>query len=141
MYFRFRKLVKSQNHKAMKGTNLLSEKIRSTREGLGYSQEYVADLMKISQQMYSKIEKYPEKTSVERLKQLALIFQIHVGFLLTDNDTHNINEANIDSLNVSDSLTIETVMEIHNRSLEKIAKDISELKGRLGIDRLNSKNK
>lgn len=125
----------------MKGTNLLSEKIRSTREGLGYSQEYVADLMKISQQMYSKIEKYPEKTSVERLKQLALIFQIHVGFLLTDNDTHNINEANIDSLNVSDSLTIETVMEIHNRSLEKIAKDISELKGRLGIDRLNSKNK
>lgn len=112
----------------MKPTNELSKKIRSIRENLGYSQEYVADQMSISQQMYSKIENHPEKTTLEKLKQLAVVFQINVITLLIDDSPLLF----IDSAKLADSMTIQSIIETHKQNLEKMTKDISILKEKMG---------
>ncbi len=52
------------------------------RTSLGYSQEYVASKLKVSQQSYSHLEKNPFKITVERLHQLSEVFQIEAKELL-----------------------------------------------------------
>lgn len=51
----------------------IGENIRFIREQLGYSQEYVATQLGITQQSYSNIEKKPEKATLQRLKDIAAI--------------------------------------------------------------------
>jgi transcriptional regulator with XRE-family HTH domain len=41
-------------------------KIRMLREGIGLSQEYVAEKLNITQQAYSKMEKNPQNVTLER---------------------------------------------------------------------------
>jgi transcriptional regulator with XRE-family HTH domain len=50
--------------------------IRNKREGLNYTQEYLAAKLKISQNAYSKIELGYTKITVERLFQIADILEI-----------------------------------------------------------------
>jgi len=120
----------------MKTTNPLSKRIRNIRESLGYSQEYVADQMNISQQMYSKIEKNPERTAYDRLKKLAFILQVDVITLLADNDQSNISQMPIASIEVSGNMTIQAILETHKRNLERMTQDISALNGKIGIENI-----
>lgn len=52
------------------------------RASLGYSQEYVASRLKVSQQSYSHLERNPLKITLERLYQLSEVFQIEAKELL-----------------------------------------------------------
>jgi len=52
------------------------------RTSLGFSQEYVASQLNITQQNYSRLEKNPDSISVKRLKQLAEIFNVDVHTLI-----------------------------------------------------------
>ncbi len=54
----------------------VSDNIRMLREAVGYSQEYVAIQLGISQQAYSNIEKKPGNCSLDKLKRIASILQI-----------------------------------------------------------------
>jgi len=49
---------------------MLGEKIRKIRSLKGYSQEYVADRLKISQSAYSAIETNRTKLDINRAKQI-----------------------------------------------------------------------
>ena len=51
------------------------DKIRSTRKNLGYSQEYMADRLGLSQKAYSDIESGKTKLKSEVLFQLAKILE------------------------------------------------------------------
>ena len=53
----------------------ISVKIRQAREKSNYTQEYVANLLNISQNAYSKIELGVTRLSVERLLQIAEVLQ------------------------------------------------------------------
>ncbi len=73
----------------------ISERIRQYRTALGYSQEYVAKKLKITQQAYSSIESNPFKATLERLKQLADILKVELIVLICDEKTFvqtNINQ-------------------------------------------------
>ncbi|NVM63938.1 transcriptional regulator with XRE-family HTH domain [Mucilaginibacter sp. SG538B] len=68
----------------------IAANIRHTREGLNYTQEYLAAKLGISQNAYSKIELGYTKITVERLFQIAAILEIEVAELI---DTEKIAAA------------------------------------------------
>ena len=70
------------------------EKIKEIRKQKGYSHEYVAHELGISQVAYSKLEKNKTKLSVERLYKLAEILEVNVGELLDIKPTSQLNQTN-----------------------------------------------
>ena len=58
------------------------EKIKDIRSNKGYSHEYMAFELGISQVAYSKLEKLETKLSVERLYKIAEILEVKVGEIL-----------------------------------------------------------
>jgi len=65
------------------------KKIRKLRVLKGYSQEYIADILKISQSAYSSIETNKSKLSIDRIKQISDILE--TNFLdLISSDKENI---------------------------------------------------
>ena len=70
------------------------EKIKEIRKQKGYSHEYVAHELGISQVAYSKLEKNETKLSVERLYKLAEILEVNVGELLDIKPTSQLNQTN-----------------------------------------------
>ncbi|PIF33327.1 helix-turn-helix protein [Flavobacterium sp. 9] len=61
---------------------MIGEKIRKIRIIKGYSQEYIADLLEISQSAYSDIERGKTKINLERLREVALIFELDVNYIM-----------------------------------------------------------
>jgi len=72
----------------------ISEKVKTLRESKGYSQEYMADMLQISQQTYSLIEKKPEKSNLIRIQKIASILDVKVSFLLNEEDAFNLYSFN-----------------------------------------------
>lgn len=64
----------------------ISSKIKKIRELRGFSQEYMALQLNISQSAYSKIEKSDKSLNVERLQSIATIFEIDAIDLMSDNN-------------------------------------------------------
>lgn len=64
----------------------IGENIRKIREVKGYSQEYMANKLNISQRRYSTIESDNKKIDAERLKAIAEILEVNVLDILTFND-------------------------------------------------------
>jgi transcriptional regulator with XRE-family HTH domain len=79
----------------MKKINIANN-IRLLRESMGYSQDYVALQLNITQQAYSAIEKKPEKATLQRLKEIAVILQVPLITLLGEDEVviqQNFNQA------------------------------------------------
>lgn len=72
----------------MKHKISISDNIRLIREGLGYSQDYVATRLDITQQTYSNLEKNPEKQTLKRLKEVASILQVNIVTLIGEDETY-----------------------------------------------------
>jgi len=63
-------------------------KIRMLREGIGLSQEYVAEKLNITQQAYSKMEKNPQNATLERLQQLSDVLGLKINSIFGDDNMH-----------------------------------------------------
>lgn len=61
-------------------------KVRMLREGIGFSQEYVANKLEISQQAYSKLEKNPDSATLERLRQLSEVLGVSINSIVGEED-------------------------------------------------------
>jgi transcriptional regulator with XRE-family HTH domain len=62
------------------------KKLRSKRQELGYSQQYMASRLGITQQAYSKIEKEPSKSSLEVLLRIAHFLDLDNSVLIGSED-------------------------------------------------------
>jgi transcriptional regulator with XRE-family HTH domain len=62
--------------------------VRLIRESNGFSQEYVASKLDISQQAYSNIEKNPDNASMKRLRQLSQVFSVPVTSLIGETEQY-----------------------------------------------------
>ncbi|MCJ8210538.1 helix-turn-helix domain-containing protein [Mucilaginibacter sp. RS28] len=71
----------------------VASNIRRVREGKGYTQEYLAMKLGISQNAYSKIELGYTKITLERLFQVAQLLETNVLTLMDEPvlDGHNEN--------------------------------------------------
>ena len=63
-----------------------SEKIKSMREMNQWTQEEVAEKLGMSTTGYAKIERGQTNVSVEKLKQIAQVFNLNVAQLLDDDE-------------------------------------------------------
>jgi len=73
------------------------KKIGSIRKDKGYSHEYVALMLDISQAAYTKIERNQTKLTVQRLYKIAEILEVDVSELLDIQATNQSNEHNKDA--------------------------------------------
>lgn len=71
----------------------LAKRIRLIREIRGYSQDYVASQMDISQSAYSKIERKAGSSSYYTLEKIANVLGVSVPFLV-DIGNNNFDEHN-----------------------------------------------
>lgn len=65
----------------------LGEKIRKIRELKGYSQDYMADQLQMSQRSYSKLEREEIKLDWDRINAIATIFKIDPIDLISFDDS------------------------------------------------------
>jgi transcriptional regulator with XRE-family HTH domain len=73
------------------------EKIKDIRLEKGYSHEYMAFELNLSQVAYSKLEKLETKLSVERLYKIADILEVKVGAILDIEPNNQFNQTTRDS--------------------------------------------
>jgi transcriptional regulator with XRE-family HTH domain len=78
---------------------MIGEKIRKIRTIKGYSQDYVSDLLNISQAAYSDIENNKTKINLERIQEIAAIFKLDVNDLISFDENQVFNNTFNESSN------------------------------------------
>lgn len=71
--------------------------IQDLRKDKGYSHEYMAFSLDISQAAYTKLERNQTKLTVERLYKIAEILEVEVAEILDIKATNQLNQTNKDS--------------------------------------------
>lgn len=69
--------METENH-----FKLISKRIRTKRIELEFSQEYMAERLNISQNIYSKNERYIEGVPLKRILKIAVILNLTLAQLL-----------------------------------------------------------
>jgi transcriptional regulator with XRE-family HTH domain len=106
--------------------------IKKMREFRNYTQEYMAEALKISQAAYSKIEKENADLGLRRLYEIANILNVKISDIIDFNEKiiFNFSENQGNSSNgfvINNSSEI-SVKELYERLLESKEQQIIELK-------------
>ena len=67
-------------------SDMIGSRIRLLREAKGYTQEYMAGMLEVSQSTFANIESGKTKLTFDRLIQIAEILQLHVKDIVTEVD-------------------------------------------------------
>jgi transcriptional regulator with XRE-family HTH domain len=119
--------------------------IRLIRESNGYSQEYVASKLDLTQQAYSNIEKNPENASIKRLRELSKIFSVPVTSLI--GETENYVQQNFQQQGGQAATVIhvqglpDQERELYERMIFELKNEIEWLKTLIPQNRSNEFNK
>jgi len=99
-------------------------KIRKIRELKGYSQEYMAGVLNISQAAYSNMEKN-ENIGMEKIAAIAAIFNMDPLQLLSFDENHVFNNNNQQGGNAA-SVLIQSMSEKERKLYEDRIKHLEE---------------
>jgi transcriptional regulator with XRE-family HTH domain len=105
-------------------------KIRMLREGIGFSQEYVANKLNITQQAYSKLEKNPDTATLERLRKLSEILGVNVTSIVGDDDMYIQQNFHQQGGNAS---TVMYITGLADREREALVQQISSLQKQIDL--------
>lgn len=105
--------------------NDVGNKIRVLREQKGYSQESLAHEIGITQPSYARLEKRDDRISITRLKQIALILNTTVSYLIDEKTQKIINQQNSEG---SQAYNVDTINTIINADKEHISTLKDEIK-------------
>jgi transcriptional regulator with XRE-family HTH domain len=105
-------------------------KIRMLREGIGFTQEYVANKLNITQQAYSKLEKNPDTATLERLRKLSEILGVNVNSIVGDDDMYIQQNFHQQGGNAS---TLMYITGLADREREALAQQISTLQKQIDL--------
>ncbi len=81
----------------MRNSDKIGLRIRSVRESKGYSQEYMAEMLDISQSCYANLESGKSGLSVERLLAITEILELNVVQLFADHQQKDFKDASVAS--------------------------------------------
>jgi len=110
---------------------MIGEKIRKIRIIKGFSQEYIADLLEISQSAYSDIERGKTKINLERLKRVALIFEVDVNYILDFHESQFLAKPIQTNLKEIYNNEKEIIAELFNKERELYKEQIINLKNEI----------
>ncbi|RKR08841.1 DNA-binding XRE family transcriptional regulator [Flavobacterium sp. 90] len=110
---------------------MIGEKIRKIRIIRGYSQEYIADLLEISQSAYSDIERGKTKINLERLRKVALIFELDVNYIIDFSESQFLTRTTEISSKEMDSNEKRIIIESFNLERELYKEQIANLKNEI----------
>ncbi|MCB9203124.1 MAG: helix-turn-helix transcriptional regulator [Flavobacteriales bacterium] len=79
--------------------NSIGNNVRKYRELRGYSQEYMAEKMDITQSAYGKIEKENVKITIDRLQRISEILEVDLGNLINSKNQNIFNLYNNQTAN------------------------------------------
>ncbi len=71
--------------------SLTGNKLRTLRVSRGWSQELVADKINITQAAYSKLELGQVRLTIDRAKELAMLYNVNPEYFFIDNQTEHYN--------------------------------------------------
>lgn len=103
-----------------------ANRIKVLRESLGYSQEYVASQLSITQQALSRIEQNPENATLNRLKELSLILGVSLTSLIGEEDTYILQNFQQQGGQASTVMYITGIAENERKAYESHIKDLKE---------------
>jgi transcriptional regulator with XRE-family HTH domain len=63
---------------------IIGRKIKEVREAIGYSQDFVAYMLGVSQSTYAKYENGKTKITLERLDKISEILKVKVTYFLNE---------------------------------------------------------
>lgn len=112
----------------------ISENIRITRENLGYSQEYMAIQLGITQQAYSSLEKTAEKITIKRLKEIAKIFDVKIITLLDEDSAYIQQNYNQKGGYAATLINMSSNIEAYDKLIENMKEEIKFLRDLVQIN-------
>lgn len=110
--------------------NHLANKIRQLRELKGFSQEYIAIQLGISQRAYSKLETNQTRLDWLKITKIAQVLDMDPVDLISFDDNQIFNKYN-ESVRYINQMP-EKLIEQYERQIERLENDIVFLKEQLG---------
>lgn len=71
--------------------SLTGNKLRTLRVSRGWSQEFIADKINITQAAYSKLELGQVRLTIDRAKELATLYNVNPEYFFIENQTEHYN--------------------------------------------------
>jgi transcriptional regulator with XRE-family HTH domain len=103
-----------------------ANRIKVLRESLGYTQEYVASQLSITQQALSRIEQNPENATLNRLKELSLVLGVSLTSLIGEEDTYILQNFQQQGGQASTVMYMTGIAENERKAYENHIKDLKE---------------
>lgn len=117
--------------------NDIGFKIRRAREQKGYSQEFIASQLDITQASYARIESQEIKLSIDRLQKIADILDVNILSLLDSSSISIQNYTNqegaygngyVENLHVENKETTKKLIQTFENEIEHLKKEIEFLR-------------
>lgn len=107
-------------------------KIRQLRELKGFSQEYMAHKLDISQKSYSKLERNETKIDWDRINEIAQIFEMDPVDLVNFDDTFIFNNCqNSGKAYIMNNFLPEKLIEQYEKRIHHLESEIDHLRAQL----------
>ena len=103
-----------------------ANRIKVLRESLGYSQDYVASKLNITQQALSRIEQNPDNATLNRLKELSLILGVSLTSIIGEEDSYILQNFQQQGGQASKVMYITGIGENERKSYENHIEDLKE---------------
>lgn len=114
-------------------------RIKRLREFRNFTRQYLADMLEISQNAYSKIENGSTKLTIERLEQIAQLLDVPVDTVLSEKSVFNFENntiskfyALIENLHEEKEGILQQQIEFLQKQNGQLLKTIEELGKKLG---------
>lgn len=132
----------------------IQEKIRFLRQQRDLTQEKIAELLDLTPQAYSKIEQGKTRLNIERIQQIANIFNIDITdlitndgnsiFMLLNGDFNSDNGSNNKAIIYNDAVSLNhenekllLQLQLKDEMIKRLEVEIENLKIQLSISKTN----
>ncbi|MEP6932284.1 MAG: helix-turn-helix transcriptional regulator [Flavobacterium sp.] len=112
---------------------MIGEKIRKIRILKGYSQQYVSDLLGVSQGAYSDIETGKTKMNLDKLKEIAAIFNLDIFHIVDFHENKILKQKFYDLNKQEDEIRkrIDKERELYKEQIDNLKSEIMYLRNKL----------
>jgi transcriptional regulator with XRE-family HTH domain len=103
-----------------------SDIIRAARQARGFSQEYIALKLGVTQQTYSNLEKNPDGTTLGRLRELAKILEVDLITLIGESSTMVQTNMNQQGGNAASSMIFNQIASDQQAATQKMIEHLEQ---------------